>query len=256
MAATQKQIEKMASESAFVFAGEVLQLQAATVEGLAGPNTAIVRVTRVLTAPEAFQGIEKQTVTVRMKGKLKLAKGMKSTFFANGWIFGASLAVDLVGIADETDTKQLAAKSRGIASSSASDADISKRLQSAELGIVGTVASIEKSGSVTTHISEHDPIWHEASVSVDEVIKGRKSVTDVSVLFPQSDDVRWHKVEKYQVGQKGIFLLQDVKKQDTRGIHPKQLAAVPAGTQAFTALHPADYLPLDDLARVRALAGK
>jgi hypothetical protein len=256
MAATQKQIEKLASESAFVFVGEVMRANAATMEGLAGANTAIVKVSRVLTAPEMFQGIEKQNVTVRTKGQKKLAKGLKTTFFANGWIFGSSLALDVVGTADEADTKSLAARPRGIASSSASDADISRRLQSAELGIVGTVASIAKSAAGTTHISEHDPVWHEASLSVDEVIKGSKSVKNVSVLFPQSDDVRWHKVEKYQVGQKGIFLLQDVKKQDMKGIHPKQLAAVPAGTQAFTALHPADYLPMDDLARVRALAGK
>jgi len=33
--------------------------------------------------------------------------------------------------------------------------------------------------------------------------KGRKGTKQVTVLFPNSDDVRWHNVDKYSVGEPG-----------------------------------------------------
>src|SRR6185503_20999692 len=83
----------------------------------------------------------------------------------------------------------------------AADADIKERIDSAELGVVGKVIKVKKASvpdtplsltaskatakdePPTTRISEHDPNWHEATIKVDEVVKGEKSAKNVKVLF-------------------------------------------------------------------------
>ena len=255
MPTNKKQLAKAAGEAPFVFVGKVQKLNAATIEGLADKNTAIVLVERVVSAPEMFRGIVGHELTVRLGKGTTVSRGARKTFFAEGWIFGASLAVDVVGISDETDTTVTTPMVRAAASSQA-DATLKGRIDSAVLGVVGTVSKVERSAQTTTNISEHDPDWHEATINVDEVIKGKKGTKQVTVLFPNSDDVRWHKVDKYAVGEQGIFMLQRKAKKRDEGVPAKLLAAVPDQPDTFTTLHPCDHLPLNELERVRALARK
>ena len=135
-----------------------------------------------------------------------------------------------------------------------SDSALKARLESAALVVAGAVADVQPSAVETTHISEHDPGWRRATIKVDEVIKGRSGVKQATVLFPSSDDVRWYNIRKYTVGQQGIWLLQPGLNQDPVGVEPKALAAVPAGADVMTTLHNADFLPLHELERVKALA--
>jgi hypothetical protein len=248
-------MSKFAAESGIVFIGRMVRSGAATMEGLAADNTAIVAVEKVVTSPAMFASLGGQEVTVRFKKPVGLRKGSRLTYFANGWIFGRSIALDVVGTAEETDPQAVAeAVRKGVVASR--DDVLSARLTSAAMSVAGTVAQVAKSGVGTTHISEHDPDWQEATIDVDEVIKGRKDVKRVKVLFPASDDVRWHRIAKYKPGQKGIWMLQPGARQDRAGIPAKVMAAVPPGTGVLTSLHESDYLPLHELQRVRALAGK
>ena len=74
------------------------------------------------------------------------------------------------------------------------------------------------------------------------------------MVFPQSDDVRWHQVPKYHPGQQGIWLLHRASAAATRTLTPKAAAALPAlGANALTAIDAADFLPLGELGRVKAL---
>jgi hypothetical protein len=253
MSVNQEQVADLAARSAFVFIGNVVRTSAATMDTLAADNTAIVRVERVLDAPDMFLAIAGQDVTVRTASAGELRRGQRRTFFANGWVFGASLAVDVVGLVDETDPAALTPLLRS-ARHGAQDDVLRARLQSALIGVVGTVTNVERSTADPGPISEHNPDWHEATIQVDEVIKGNPRTRQTKVLFPQSDDARWHNVAKYTAGQQGIFMLQRGNQQDTRGIAPKLLAAVPAQPDVLTTLHPADYQPLSELERVRALA--
>jgi hypothetical protein len=255
MATSKKQVNKYAAESAFVFVGKVVKPKAATMEGLARDNTAIVQVERVISAPDIFSSLGGHQITARFKKASDIKKGGSLTFFANGWIFGASVAVDVVGTAAETPAPAAASLVRD-AKVSMTDSMLKARIDSAELGVAGRVAAVARSDKGVTHISEHDPNWHEATIDVDEVVKGKKDVKQVKVLFPNSDDVRWHNVGKFAPGQQGIWLLQPGQKQDTKGIPAKVMAAVPAGPDVLTTLHPCDYLPLHELERVRALVRK
>jgi hypothetical protein len=255
MATTKRQASKYAAESAFVFVGKVIKAKAATMEELAADNTAIVQVDRVISAPEIFASLGGHQITARFKTPAGIKKGAAMTFFANGWIFGKSVAVDVVGTADDSGGPAAASLARNAAVSSG-DSVLRARLDSAEMAVVGQVVGVATSEKGPTYISEHDPNWHEATIDVDEVVKGKKSVKQVTVLFPKSDDVRWHRVDKYTPGQQGIWLLQPGQKQDPKGIPAKVLAAVPAGRDVLTTVHPADFLPLHELERVRAMVRK
>lgn len=253
--ASKQQLSKYAAQSAFVFIGKVLKLKAATIDGIATDSTAVVQVEQVITAPDMFASLGGSEITVRFKTMPRIRKGSTLTFYTNGWIFGSSIAVDAVGYAAETRPPQTAKMVRA-AHSSHKDAELKARLDSAAMGVVGTVTHVERSDRGPTHISEHDPNWHEATIDVDEVVKGKKDVKKVTVLFPQSDDIRWHKVAKYRQGQQGIWILQKGRKQDRAGIARKVFDAIPAGPEVMTAVHGADYLPLTELGRVKALLRK
>jgi hypothetical protein len=253
MATTQKQVTDLAGRSAFVFVGRVVKTKAALIDGLAADNTGIVQVEHVFTAPAMFTSIVGQQITVRVAKSTVLKRGARRTFFANGWIFGASLAVDVEGTVDETDVDVLTPL-LGDARSTTRDDAVRARLQSSVLGVVGTVTHVARSSKDPGPISEHNPNWHEATIEVDEVIKGKPTTKKATVLFPSSDDARWRGVAKYTEGQQGIFILQPGRKQDTKGIGPKLMGAVPTGAEVLTTLHHDDYLPLSELERVRALA--
>lgn len=254
MAARKQQVNKLAAESAFVFVGTVIKAKDATMANLAADNTAIVEIERVVSAPDMFKSVVGQRITARFRKASDVKKkGATLTFFANGWIFGQTLAVDVVGTAPVAEPPVAASMVRDT-SVAAKDNVLRERLASAKMAVAGRVAEVSKSDQGPTYISEHDPNWHTATINVDEVVKGKKGTRQVSILFPQSDDVRWHRVPKYGVGQQGVWLLQPGRKQATAGIPPKLMAAVPAGRDVLTTLHPLDFLPLHELERVRALA--
>lgn len=268
MATSPKQMNKLAGKSDFVFVGTVIKARAALMESLTGDNTAIIHVDRVVSAPDIFASLGGHEITARFKKMPALRKGTKLTFFANGWLFGDSIALDVVGTAAATDAKTVAASVRQ-SFTAEQDRELRVRMASAAMTVVGTVSKVTPSQrdaprtamavatpGGTTHISEHDPNWHEAIIDVDEVIKGKKGVKQVTVHFPESDDIRWYNVKKYAVGEQGIWLLQPGAKQDPKGITAKRLAALPVGPDVLTTLHTADFLPLHELERVKALAKK
>lgn len=260
------------ARAAFIFTGTVVKTKAGLIEKIIPKNTAIFHVDHIIKAPAMFASLTGHEITVRFKKLPVLRKNKVLTVFANGWIFSDSIAVDAVGYTEETGKMEMAS-SVNSAMTTAANSVLKERIDSSELGVVGKVIKIEKaampdipfalsatrkkatSNIPTTQISEHDPNWHEATIKVDEVVKGAKNVKTVKLLFPKSDDVRWYKVAKYQVGQQGVWLLQG-KKQNPKGIPPKILAALPPEEDIFTALHSSDYLPLSELGKLKSLIQK
>jgi hypothetical protein len=96
-------------------------------------------------------------------------------------------------------------------------------------------------------ITEHNPDWQEAVITVDSMIKGPASAR-VVVRFPGSLDIAWHRLPKFTAGQTGTFLLH----KDTMSGAPH---AMMAGRQVTAYIAPAatDILSAADAARVRAL---
>ncbi len=252
---TRQKTRKSAEPTPFVFTGRIVKLNAATLPDIACDRTAIVQVDHVVSSPAMFAAVTGAQITVRFAKLPIAARGATLTFFTKGWIYGQGIAVDAVDVRAESSKPVAAVSLRG-ARADSKDAVLKARLKSAEIGVVGEVTSVEAAGLQTTRISEHDPVWHEATIKVDEVVKGKKGTKQVKVLFPRSDDVRWHKVAKYAIGQQGIWLLHKAATQDAAGIATKAFPAIAAAGDALTAAHSADFLSLDELGRIKALLKK
>jgi hypothetical protein len=248
----EKLLKKYTAESTFIFTGKVLKSKASLIEGVITDNTLVMQVDHVITAPAIFSGIGQQQVTVRFKKLPRFRNGKTITVFTNGWIFGKTLALDAVGYTEESDKNSMA-KMVQQSQTDTRDKVLKERLDSATIGVVGKVTKVERSNKQTTHISEHDPNWHEATIKVDDVVKGKKTTKEVKVLFPQSDDIRWSKINKYKEGQNGIWMLQQGKKQNKKGISAKVFSAIPDGSDVFTSIHESDYLPINELGRIKSL---
>jgi hypothetical protein len=127
--------------------------------------------------------------------------------------------------------------------------DSRQHLAEADAVIVGTVTMVglpeQEIQRLTTSegpgrpLSEHDPVWREATIHVGSVLKGAVA-QQTTVVFPASVDVAWYRAPKLQVGQKGIFAL-----------HQQDIPALQRS--GFVALHPDDYYPLAQLSAVQSL---
>jgi hypothetical protein len=264
--ASKANIKKYAAHSAFVFIGKIIKPRAATMKEIITDKTMVMEVMHVINAPSAFAFIDGKQITVRFKKLPAFRAGKILTVFSNGWIFGDSIAVDAVGYTEEVETPAKAKAAKAGKNSMESmvqkavtenkEANLKERIDSAEISVVGEVTKIKKSSVKPTHISEHNPIWHEATIKVDDVVKGKKDTKQVKVMFPASDDIRWRKINKYKTGQKGIWMLQKGKKQSPKGISAKVFAAIPSGEEVFTTLHENDFMPLDELSKVKSLVNQ
>lgn len=185
--ASKQQIRSYAAQSKFIFTGKVVKLRAATLDRIDTNNTAVVQVDQVIAAPPAFASLSGQQVTVRFRSLVGITKGSAMTFFTNGWIYGASLALDAVASIKETEKMAVADLVRE-GHSSDRDSVLARRLDSAEMVVVGKVSQVVPSTKGPTHFSEHDADWYEATIDVDETMKGQKGTGKVTVLFPKSDE--------------------------------------------------------------------
>ncbi len=127
----------------------------------------------------------------------------------------------------------MASASNGDSSSLAARFDAATAVVAGHVSAI-TAAPAAKSRGTRIPITEHAPLWSEATLAVTTTYKGRVAKT-VRVRFPSSTDVAWARTPKLEKGQKGIFFL-------TRD------------GATFTAPHPADVQPPEETQAVAALA--
>jgi hypothetical protein len=237
----------------FSFRGTVESLHAAT-EAAIEPSdeTVVVKVDDVLHAPEAVTGFAGQRVTVRLQEAGSVSEGEEAVFFADGWIFGDTLALQEVAHFP-VEGEGLAARV-GDARTAGADALARDRVNRGNLVVRGRVADVRPPGGAAegvaagrpgeaAPVSEHDPAWMEAVVAVDETLKGSPPEGETVVAFPSSMDVAWAHVPKFVPGQEGVFILH-------RAEDVPQLAAAPG---RFLAPTRGDVLAPDQTERVKGL---
>ena len=257
--------EELAAQAKFVFQGTVRQVRATTMREVpVTDNTVVVRVDRLIHASEALTDYAGQEITVQLAAGENVQEGQTYIFYTNGWIFGDGLAVQSIG--------HELATAPAVASLSIHPDDPVRSLETrealtqaaqADLIVTGSVSAVRlpaeevaarstamARGQTTERISEHAPLWHEAVIDIDEVVKGSHAERQVVVRFPSSTDVRWHQAPKFRTGQDGVFML-----------HKEQLAGVALAARAagvgpgeYTAIHPADVQPIEELPRIRLAA--
>jgi hypothetical protein len=256
--------EELARQAKFVFQGTVRKVKAALAEVPVSDRTVVVRVDRVIQAPDVLRDIAGQEVTVRLAPGEEVKAGQTLVFYTNGWIFGKSVAVQSVGHEEATApaVAALASHPRDPVRSLRTR-EATTQAAGADLIVTGRVSAVRlpeveaqarsaavAGGRTAERISEHAPVWHEAVIDVDEVHKGSHSARQVVVRFPSSTDVRWYKAPKFHTGQEGVFLLH----RDQLG-GARALAAAPgAGPGEYTALDPADVQPLEALPHIKLAA--
>lgn len=250
MAATP--INEPVSQSDIIFNGTVEQAGATTMPSLeATDSTAVVRVDEVIRAPEAFTGLAGTQVTVILRDPGSLQEGEQATFFANGAVFGDSIAVEEVEHRSVTATASaLKSEVTDILERSRQD-EIQARAASADAVVAGRVAHVSAS-PVTAEaesgqpgpLSEHYPDWIEALIDVEDVLRGQVSADPIILLFPESIDVMWVNAPKFHAGQEGIWFL-----------HTEQVPAAAAARfpSVYTALSPDDFHPRERWEQVRGL---
>jgi len=259
----------LADKAKFVFQGTVKTAKATT-EGLeqvkVSDRTLVVRVDRVIHAPEALSDYAGQDITVQLaSGEEKLKPGQTVIFYTNGWIFGKTVAVQSVGHEPATPASAAALSSHphdpvrslqsreALSQAASADLIVTGRVSAVQLPAAESQARARAmaSGRTAERISEHAPLWQEAVIDVDQVHKGSHTGKQLVIRFPSSTDVRWHKAPKFRTGQEGVFLLH----KDQIPAAARALAAMGgAGPGEYTALDPADVQPLEELPRIKLAA--
>ncbi len=256
---SQRDQAALAKQSSIVFVGTVLKLGAVSFPGVpTSAQTIVVRVDSVLHKPPAVSLKKGDRVTVEAKDPAAFHPGMQATFYTDGWIFGAGVAVkELEHEIAPTSLSAGAVTEREAnfrqMQKQASDQELRNRIQAADAVVVGRVLEVHPwtpSGLAATkpRVSEHDPNWQEAVIKVQSAIKGAKPEQKMVVRFPGSYDVAWANAPKFKKDQQGTFFL---KTDQVTGAPKARLAG--AKVNAYTALKPADVLSATEEARIRSL---
>jgi hypothetical protein len=258
----------LARQAAFIFIGKVQKLKAANVRAVENKSrTVIVQVEEVEKAPSGMIGYAGREITVKLAPGENVKPGERARFYTNGWLFGETIAVESLGHTSPTP-RAIAAHTSAPVENSAVE-NIENRVASADAVVQGRVVSVRlpQAGRTTKRsaaasareprrpITEHDPEWREALVEVAGVQKGAVRKTQIVVRFPVSKDVRWYKAPKFQPGQEGLFILQRAASPKTRGRTRAASTAAPVegAVNAFTALHPEDFQPMERHQEIRSL---
>ena len=214
MAKSSKQNEAKAN---FVFEGTIEKLNAATMSEVPlSARTAIVRVEKVIDGPPDLSGFLGQEITVELSGKKAARAGQKMIFHTNGWIFGASVAVRSLREEPIKAGAQRPAAAPHSAHFSDADLVVSGKVVTVRIP-ANAGASRQRSTKTPAPITEHDPVWREAVIQVNEVLKGEKKTKQVKVRFPDSSDVMFHGAPKFEAGQEGYFMLHKGEAMNSTG---------------------------------------
>jgi hypothetical protein len=251
----------LAKQSSIIFSGTVSQLGAASFAGVPqSPQTIVVRVDSVLKKPPAVSLKSGDNVTVELKDPSPFQQGTQATFYTEGWIFGAGVAVKELGHELNTGggASTPGAGQTALAQDQIeiSDQELRDRLNSADFVVIGRVREVHRwtvpKSAAPHRVSEHDPDWQEAVVEIQSVLKGGQvKGNKVVVRFPGRNDVAWVHSPRFEKNQQGIFCLN---RDQASGVPAEKMGG--RQVNVYTCLGHGDSLPMSDAPRVRSLLKK
>jgi hypothetical protein len=242
---TMPSIHDLALQSGFIFEAQVERLGASTASAYpAAPETAVVRVSRIIRATPALAGYEGQRITVHLQAPVAVKEGDQAVFFTHGTHYGDGLVVAELGHARGV-ASGMAEQLNGAMQSSAA-AEVMQRLGQAEVVVSGVASTPRRheppasEAGTSRRVSEHDPDWWVSTINIDTVEKGDQKTKTAEVFYPNSMDIAWYRAPKIKEGDRGVWLLHN------RDVYGK---AVPG----LAVTHPVDFRPIQDLEYVRSL---
>lgn len=261
--------EKGSTTSTLVFQGTVQATKLATVDNIeVGQGTLVVRVDQVIEAPKSLAKLGGTEITVQLKAGQKAQPGQTMIFNTNGWIFGDSIAVQCIRMEPVKRTHFGLLSRGGDPVEHRRNRIVQDRFAESDAVVSGIVSAVKlpdepttgkrtrsniESPAFTGPISEHNPHWRDALITIDQNHKGNTQGQMV-VRFPSSTDVRWYKAPKFAPGQQGYFMLHKTKvtkpsKKVTRtaaGAMGLTGDTAPGTEEVYTALHPEDFQPYSE----------
>lgn len=172
----------------------------------------------------------------------------QSGFIFHSWIIGNNLGVIEVGRVEAPTGSDTLRQQIVEAKQRPTDQELQQRLAQAEMVIVGKVTGI-KQGPKSDFFTEHDPDLWEAKLQIKSVELGPSTQRTVTILYANSIDVHWVGSPKFKKGQEGIWILHP-----DQAVDWKRQLRLPV--ESLTALDSEDFLPLNQLERVRRLLKK
>jgi hypothetical protein len=241
-------LSELTDQSGFVFEGKIDKVGATSATTFAAtPATVVVDVTKILKSPSSLAGYTGMQVTVELKPPVSLKAGDSAVFFTHGIHYGDGLVVQEVDNMPP-DTNMEANVTSAIQTNN--DAELTQRLAQSDLVITGTASAPKPWQTNTTaapgglrRVSEHDPDWMVATITVEKTEKGADTGPSKDIIFANSTDVAWHLSPKVKEGDHGTFLLHS-KDQYGRSV------------PALAVVHPSDFHPIAQVARIRSLLQK
>jgi hypothetical protein len=203
IAFAQTPVETFTRQSQLVFEGTVVRVGEPNITAVRpAADLAVVRIDTILDGPHRLQEFTGHEVTVKLAGPAH--SGERAVFFTRTWLYSESLGLVEAGrtAAGSTVRAQVAAARRRIA-----DEEMQHRVDDASLVVAGRVVETRAAQGVERRRGEHEPLWREAVIEVDRVLKGKLDGRRAVVLYPTTSDLAWRNVPKLDVGWDGIWLL-------------------------------------------------
>jgi hypothetical protein len=242
MPANVEEVERLVEESSLIFKATVSSLDHSNEPGFPhGDSSVVAHIDGVFRAGSALGELVGRSATIELLHGHRPRVGVQAVFFANGLVYGVQIAVREVGHLDPSAKVE---KDVAAAIDALPARHLRAQIEGAELVVAGIVVRTRPSG-IKEPVSFHSPKWMVAVVRVSSALKGKAADDEVEVVFPSSHDHRWSLAPKFRDKQEGIFILR-------RGATTH--FGLPA--QAYTALDPADFQPLDAKARIQALISR
>ncbi|MEM7309681.1 MAG: hypothetical protein AAF682_23600 [Planctomycetota bacterium] len=226
--------QTLVSASDFIVEGEVRRLGAATLEQVEDTSrTVVVRVDRVLYAPDGFADYTGREITVLLAEGHDVEVGERAVFYTRGWLFGDGIAVVETGVPPGGAPEGLGQ----IADLKATEG-LRARLDAAALVAQGSILRVDSQEGQAPRRTEHDPRWTRVTLDARAVLKGDPRDGELVFLYPASRDVHWFRAPRPAPGLEGVFLLH---RRDDLGV------------AELVVIEPEDVQPIERLSEIQGL---
>jgi len=197
-------------KSDFVFRGRIRILHTSTIDSPDADVMGVVRVEDIVHGPESLASSRGRDVTVRFVDINSMSAADDLLLFTNIAVLGNEIGLTEVASLpwDETRFASAALKEDLVrAIGRRDDEELREQVRSSQSVVLGEVIRTSRLKVDGARDTEHDPMWTEAVVQVEEQMKG-DSVETVSFVFSASTDVAWYVAPKFNEGDRGVFLLR------------------------------------------------
>jgi hypothetical protein len=172
-------------------------------------NTVTIRVNNVY-APEFAEGITEKTITASFRYASSLQVGEHLVFFAGGESAGAAGRPEILGVTAPGNIADLKTAMARVSGHRAEE-EFRHRVESADLVVTGAVERVmaKEGGGRGRDKDDKDKDGESvAVVQISQVLKGHYSKKMVNVVFPQGTAARWVGAPRFEVGDKGVWILR------------------------------------------------